>query len=137
MTTEINLQPFEDALTRLDRAISERSAHPENPFIRDAMILRFALTFETAASALRRYLEDVAALRDANRMSPRRCLREAADLGLIAECSDWMRHVDNRNLTVHAYSEPMADGIAANAPAFAADARSLLNAMQQGIVDGG
>ena len=137
MPTEINLQTFEDALARLDEAISARSANPTNPFIRDAMILRFALTFETAVSALRRYLENVAALVDGNRMSPRRCLREAADLGLIAECADWMLHTDNRNLFHRGCAEPMADAIAANAPAFAADARALLNAMEQGIADGG
>ncbi len=137
MPTEVNLQTFEDALARLDEALSERAADPESTFLRDSVILRFTFTFESAVSTLRRYLEEVAALRNANRMSPRRCLREAADLGLIAECADWMLHVDNRNRTVHAYSEPMADAIAANASAFAADARALLNAMEQGIADGG
>ena len=137
MLAEVNLQTFENALARLDEALSERSLHPDSSFLRDSVILRFTFTFESAVSTLRRYLEEVAALRNANRMSPRRCLREAADLGLIAECADWMLHVDNRNRTVHAYSEPMADAIAANAAAFAADARALLNAMEQGIADGG
>ncbi len=137
MPAEVNLQTFRDALDRLDEALSERPLHPDSSFLRDSVILRFTFTFESAESTLRRYLEEVAALRNANRMSPRRCLREAADLGLIAECSDWMLHVDNRNRTVHAYSEPMADAIAANAAGFAADARALLDAMEKGIADGG
>lgn len=137
MPAEVNLQPFRDALARLDESLSERAAHPENTFLRDSVILRFTFTFESAVSTLRRYLEEVAALRNANRMSPRRCLREAADLGLIAECADWMRHVDNRNRAVHAYNEPMADAIAANATPFAVDARALLDAMEKGIADGG
>ena len=137
MSEEIDIQPFRDALARLDEALSERASDPGNTYLRDAVILRFTFTFEVAVSTLRRYLEEIAAIRRTNRMSPRRCLREAADLGLIAECADWMLHVDNRNRTVHAYSEPMADAIAANATAFAADARALLNAMERGIADGG
>jgi nucleotidyltransferase substrate binding protein (TIGR01987 family) len=101
------------------------------------VILRFTITFEATVPMLGCYLHFVAGIRDPNRMSPRRRLREAADLGLIAECADWMRHVENRNRTVHAYSEPMADAIATHAVTFAADARALLNAMARGIADGG
>ena len=137
MPAEIDIQPFRDALARLDEALSKRAADPGNTYLRDAVILRFTFTFEIAVSTLRRYLEEIAAIRRTNRLSPRRCLREAADLGLVAECADWMEHVDNRNRAVHAYSEPMAEDIAANASAFAADARALLDAMEQGIADGG
>ncbi len=115
----------------------KRAGDPTNTYLRNAVILRFTITFEAAVSVLGRYLQFVAAIRTTHRMSPRRRLREAADLGLIAECADWMQHVDNRNRTVHAYSEPMADAIAAHAAAFAADARALLIAMEQGIADGG
>ena len=137
MTSDVDLQNFRDALCRLEEALGDRAAEPGNTYLRDAVILRFTLTFEAAAAALGRYLQFVAAVRDPNRMSPRRRLREAADLGLIAECADWLRHVENRNRVVHAYGEPMADAIAANASAFAADARALLNAMERGIADGG
>ena len=137
MTSDVDLQTFRDALCRLEEALRDRAAEPGNTYLRDAVILRFTLTFEAAASVLGRYLQFVAAVRDPNRMSPRRRLREAADLGLIAECADWLRHAENRNRVVHAYGEPMADAIAANAPAFAADARALLAAMERGIADGG
>ena len=137
MPADIDLQTFRERLARLDEALSERAAHTNNSFLRDSVILRFTFTFEVSISTLRRYLEELAAVRNSSRMSPRRCIREAADLGLISECADWMLHTDNRNRTVHAYSEPMADAIAANASAFAADARALLSAMEQGIADGG
>ena len=116
-TTNLDLHNLRSALARLDEALLERANNPASPFLRDSVILRYAITFEAALAALARYLESVAGLRDTNRMSPRRCIREAAALGLIAECSNWMRHVDNRNRTVHAYSEPMADLIAAEARA--------------------
>ena len=140
MTTpaiNLDLHIFRSALARLDEALQERSGNPASPFLRDSVILRYTITFEAAVSALGRYLESAAGLSDTNRMSPRRRIREAAALGLIAECSNWMQYVDNRNRTLHAYSytEPMADRIAAIAAAFAADAHSLLDAMPRGIAD--
>lgn len=137
MPTEVNLQPFGDTLARLDGAISERSALPENPFIRDSVILRFALTFETAVSALRRCLDVVYCLSDALTLSPRQAIRHSARLGLIDNCEAWLRHVENRNWVANAYLESMAIVVANGAAAFAADARALLNAMQPGIADGG
>ncbi len=137
MEDDVDMQSFRDALSRLEDALMKRAGDPTNTYLRDAVILRFTITFEVAVSTLGRYLHFVAGIRTTNRMSPRRRLREAADLGLIAECADWMQHVDNRNRTVHAYSEPMANAIAAQATPFAADARALLNAMEQGIADGG
>ncbi len=134
---DVNLQPLRDALARLDEAIRERAAHPDSSFLRDSVILRFTFTFEAAVSVLGRYLELAAGIREAHRMSPRRRIREAADLGLIAECDDWMQYVENRNRAVHAYSEPMADAIVARAAAFAIHARALLVAMEWGIADGG
>ena len=137
MGTELDIAVFRNALTRLDEALLERQAQPDSSFIRDSVILRFTFAFEVAVSVLGRYLREVAGLRDSNRMSPRRRLREAADLGLISECVDWMAHVDNRNRTVHAHSEPLANAIASQAAGFAADARALLDAMERGINDGG
>ena len=124
-------------MARLDEALSERASDPGNAYLRDAVILRFTFTFEVAVSTLRRYLEEIAAIRRTNRMSPRRCLREAADLGLIAECADWMLHAEHRNRFHGEYDERIVDAMAANATAFAADARALLNAMERGISDGG
>ena len=134
---ELDITTFRDALARLDEALVERQAQPDSSFIRDSVILRFTVAFEARVSVLGRYLQHVAAVRDTNRMSPRRRLREAADLGLISECADWIEHLNNRNRTVHAYSEPMAEAIARQAPEFAADARALLDAIERGLADGG
>ena len=134
---DVNRQTLRDALFRLDEAVRERQANPGNSLLRDAVILRFTFTFEAAVSVLGRYLESADGVSEAHRMSPRRRLREAATLGLIADGDAWMQHVDNRNRVVHAYSEPMADAIAAQAAAFAGHARALLSAMEQGLADGG
>ena len=137
VATKIDISTFRDALARLDEALVERQAQPESSFIRDSVILRFTVAFEAAVSVLGRYLEKVARVSDTNRMSPRRRLREAADLGLISECADWMEHVTNHNRTVHAYSEPTADAISHQAVRFSTDARALFNAIAAGIADGG
>lgn len=137
METELDIAVFRNALARLDEALLERQAQPDSSFIRDSVILRFTVAFEAAVSVLGRYLQHVSGVRDTNRMSPRRRLREAADLGLISECANWMEHANNRNRTVHAYSEPMAEAIARQISGFAADARALLTALERGIADGG
>lgn len=70
-------------------------------------------------------------------LSPRRAIRHAARLGLIGNCEQWIRHVENRNRVAHAYLESMAIMVANGAAPFAPDARALLNAMERGIDDGG
>jgi len=134
MPTDINLQPAQDRLAHLDEAVAEHAVDPTNTFLRDSVVLRFTFAFDGVASTLRRYLLDVAPKYGTGRMSSHRCLREAVDHGLVAEDSAWMLHADHRN---HFDRESNADAIAANAAAFAADARALLNAMAQGIADGG
>lgn len=133
MQTNFDIETLRSALARPDEALAEREAQPGSGFIRASVALRFTIAFETTVSVFGCYLETVYLLPDARVMSPRRHLQEAADLGLIAECADWLRHAENRNRPVHAHREPLADAIAANADAFAADARALLVAMERAI----
>ena len=137
MQTDFDIETFRSALARLDEALIEHEAQPDSSYIRDSVILRFTVAFATAVSAMRRYLETVHLLPDARVMSPRRLIRHAARLQLIADCEAWLKHVENRNRVSHSYLEPMAMAIADHATAFAHDARSLLSAMEQGISDGG
>ena len=137
MQTDFDLATCRSALARLDEALVEREAQPDSSYIRDSVILRFTVAFETAVTALRRYLDSVYLLHDARVMSPRRLIRHAARLELIADCEAWLRHVENRNRVSHAYLESMAIMVADGAGQFAADARSLLSAMERGIADGG
>ncbi|MCE2501100.1 MAG: nucleotidyltransferase substrate binding protein [Dehalococcoidia bacterium] len=134
---DVDLQTFQDALCRLEEAVLERGGDPANAYLRDAVLLRFYIALEASAAALGRYLDAVYFRPNARVLSPRQLFRHAARPGLISDCEAWLRPVENRNRIVHAYSEPMADAIAANAAAFAADARALLNALEQGIADGG
>ncbi|MYC35260.1 MAG: hypothetical protein F4X64_19110 [Chloroflexi bacterium] len=134
MPADIDIQLAQDRLAHLDEALAEHAVDPTNTFLRDSVVLRFTFAFDGVASTLRRYLLNVAPTHGSERTSPHRCLREAVDRGLVAEGSAWMLHADHRN---HFDRESNADAIAANAATFAADARALLNAMAQGIADGG
>lgn len=135
--SDFDIETCRSALARLDEALVEREAQPDSSYIRDSVILRFAVAFETAASASRRYLDTVYCLNDAGVMSPRRLIRHAARLELITDCEAWLRHVENRNRVSHAYLESMAITVADGATAFAQDARELLSAMERVIADGG
>ena len=137
MVAEVDFQSFHETLGRLEQALLKRADHPANAYVRDALILRFDITMGVAVAALGRYLDAVYFLPNARVLSPRQLVRHAARLGIIHDCEAWLGHVENRNRIVCAYSEPLAEAIAANAATFAADARALLNAMEQGIADGG
>jgi len=131
------LESLRDAIGQLDRAVGVYAEDPNVEFIRDALIARFTFTFAQSITTLGRYLESVYCLPDARVMSPRRLLRRAARLAVIADCEAWLRHVENRNRVAHAYLESMAIMVADGAAAFAADARALLVAMERELADGG
>lgn len=131
------LDTLRDAIGKLDRGVEAYSTQPDAEFVRDALITRFTFTFSQAITTLGRYLNTVYCMPDARVLSPRQAIRHAARLGLISNCEAWLRHVENRNRVAHAYLESMAIMVADGASAFAADARALLNAMEQGIADGG
>ena len=134
---DINLESLQNAVRQLERTVEAYSNNPDTEFVRDALITRFTFTFAQAITTLGRYLYTVHCMSDGHIISPRQRIRHAARIGLINNCESWLRHAENRNRVEHAYSEPMADAITATAPAFAADARALLIAMEQGIADGG
>ncbi len=131
------LESLRNAIGQLDRAVEAYAVEPGAEFVRDAVIARFTFTFSQSVTTLGRYLENVYFLPDARLMSPRQMIRHAARLAVIDNCEAWLRHVENRNRVSHAYLESMAIMVADGAAQFAADARSLLSAMERGIADGG
>ncbi len=131
------LESLRDAIAQLSRGVEAYTDDPDAEFVRDALITRFTFTFSQAITTLGRYLDSVYFLPNARVMSPRQLVRHAARLGVIADCQAWLRHVENRNRVAHAYLESMAIMVAKGSAAFAADARALLDAMEQGIADGG
>ncbi|MCP9440454.1 MAG: nucleotidyltransferase substrate binding protein [Nitrospira sp.] len=104
------LRVLDAALQRFEGAL----AQPVNEFVRDSAIQRFEFTFELFWKSLKAYAEESGL----EAYSPRDSLRTAFQLGLIQECSDWFRMLEDRNLTSHTYNEATAETIYSHLPAY-------------------
>ncbi len=93
--------------------LAEAVAQPESDLIRDATIQRFEFTFEVLWKTLKLYLE-----RQGHECGgPRPTLKKAFAENLIRtpeEADIWLRMLEDRNLTSHAYDEGLATRIYGN-----------------------
>jgi nucleotidyltransferase substrate binding protein (TIGR01987 family) len=109
--------------------LAEAVAEPPSELIRDATIQRFEFTFEVVWKALKLYLE-----RQGHECGgPRATLKMAFAEGLIptAQIADcWLQMLEDRNLTVHAYDQALANRIHGH---IVSDYAALLTAMAQAI----
>ena len=97
---------LQNAVKRLREAV----AQPESDLIRDAVIQRFEFTFELVWKSLKLYLER----QGLDCGGPRSTLKKAFTEGLINspdEADVWLRVLEDRNLTSHAYDEALATRI--------------------------
>jgi nucleotidyltransferase substrate binding protein (TIGR01987 family) len=87
--------------------LREAVTQPESDLIRDATIQRFEFTFEVVWKTLKLYLE-----RQGHECGgPRPTLKKAFAEGLIHtpdEADVWLRMLEDRNLTSHAYDQTLA-----------------------------
>ena len=85
------------------------AADPE-AIVRDAAIQRFEYTFEACWKAAQAYLVDVEGVQAS---SPKQVLRECGRSGVLGTemVREGLEMVDDRNLTVHTYSEALANAI--------------------------
>jgi nucleotidyltransferase substrate binding protein (TIGR01987 family) len=100
---------LENALKRLQEAV----AQPETSIVRDAVIQRFEFTFELVWKSLQLYLDH----QGLDCGGPRPTLKKAFSGGLIRspeEADVWLRLLEDRNLTTHAYDEALATRIYQN-----------------------
>jgi nucleotidyltransferase substrate binding protein (TIGR01987 family) len=84
---------------------------PDSPLVRDAAIQRFEYTFEATWKAAQIYLREVEGLEVG---SPKGVVRLSLQVGVLdeSEARLALAMVDDRNLTVHAYNEAIAEAIA-------------------------
>jgi nucleotidyltransferase substrate binding protein (TIGR01987 family) len=104
MSTKLALlEDFRRAVARLEEALSlERT-----DIIRDSAIKRFELCFDLAWKCLQAY----ARREGLECHSPRSCLKTAFQLNLIDYDDNWLKMLDDRNLSVHTYKEKYAEEI--------------------------
>jgi nucleotidyltransferase substrate binding protein (TIGR01987 family) len=87
--------------------LAEAATLPETDIVRDAAIQRFEFTFELVWKTLQLYLEH----EGLESSGPRAVLKRAFVMRLIPdqdEADVWLRMLDDRNLTSHAYDETLA-----------------------------
>lgn len=92
---------FTNSILRLEEILRE----PKTFANRDSAIKRFELTVELAWKSMQVFLRNQRIIC----RSPKECLREAFNLGLINNEDDWLKIIDDRNESVHTYSEEFAD----------------------------
>lgn len=103
---ELALAHFEKAVQALALAL----AQPEDEFIRDSIIKRFELSFETGRKAMRRWLMEQGEITAAD---TKRAVMEAAfRTGLITDADLWAALTAARNDTTHEYNQARAVAIA-------------------------
>lgn len=104
---ELQREQFEKALDALRLAL----AQPEDEFIRDSVIKRFELSFETARKAMRQWLIEQQELTPS--ATKKEVMEAAFRVGLIGDADLWAEIVAARNDTAHEYNAEAAQRIVA------------------------
>lgn len=94
------IESFAQALQRLQEALDAE----KTSLNRDASIQRFEFCVELAWKSMQKFLESEKIICN----SPKACLQEAFQIGLIQDDITWIHMLDDRNLTVHTYKEQLA-----------------------------
>jgi len=106
----LRFENFEKAFSRLQSALKVTEEHPNDELFQAGLIQTYEFTFELAWKTLKDYLEaegfDVP--------SPRKTIRQAFQAGYLKDGEDWLKALDDRNRTAHAYGESLAKQVIAD-----------------------
>ena len=90
-------EDFRNAIKSLEEAVVEAKSDLEI----DGAIQRFEFTFELMWKSLKIYLESEGIIC----RSPKNCLKEAFQAGIIEKEQEWLSMLSDRNLSVHIYDQ--------------------------------
>jgi nucleotidyltransferase substrate binding protein (TIGR01987 family) len=98
-------QNFEKSLRYLEQAMAIN-----NPDIiqRAGLIQFFEMSFELAWNTLKDYLEEQGFI---DVKSPRAAIKKAFETGLVTDGHNWLKALEDRNLTSHTYDEATANQV--------------------------
>lgn len=119
------LSPLLSALHSLATAIEQ----PKNEFIRDAVIQRFAYSYELCWKFIKRDVTEDLGSESVVSLSRKDLFRLAADRGLLKDPLPWFGYHRARNETSHTYNEKAAEATYLVALPFLKDAQALLNVL--------
>ncbi len=118
---------FSNAVDRLDEAVARDWVKSGDTLVRDGLIQRFEVAFDTAWKFLKHYLGEVHTIEVP---SPLVAIQEAHRLGLLADVKAWIAMKNRRNQTSHIYSEKLAVEVAMDIGSFADAMRTLRDARE-------
>ncbi|MFA5961235.1 MAG: HI0074 family nucleotidyltransferase substrate-binding subunit [Parcubacteria group bacterium] len=117
---------LEQALTAWKKALDA----PFNDLNRDATIQRYEFSFELFWKVVKIYLKELESIECA---SPKACFREVRNILELSEeeIETCLSMTDDRNLSVHTYSEKMANDLYAKFPKYLEVARKVLREIKK------
>lgn len=133
MLAQLDLSSFEKAMLRLEEALRAYAAEPDNSLYRDAIIQRFAFTYELAHKTVKRYLDMTAASPGAvDEMAFADLIRTGSEQGLLQNGWDiWREYRKARSITSHTYDEGKAKEVVAVIPRFLQDSQFLFEQLRR------
>lgn len=125
------LRDLERATAALDEACQRHASAPSDALVRDGLIQRFEFSFELAWKAIQASAADEGvAVR-----SPKTALAHALQSGWATDEPTWFRMLEARNLSSHTYSEPIAEELAREIPAFLPALRTVIANLRSHVGD--
>lgn len=101
MNAQLNINPLENVLTRLNESLQFDLSQP---LVVDACIQRFEFCIELTWKTLKKCL----AIEGIEANTPRECIQQAYSIHWINDESAWLSMLKDRNLTSHTYKEDLA-----------------------------
>lgn len=117
-------QDFINALTRLKEVL----AMEKTSVTRDSAIQRFEFTIDLAWKMMKVCLEEK---KGVICTSPKGCIQDAFQNGMIAYDEYWLELIDLRNETSHTYKEALAEEVFGQLPKAAEYCEMLLEKMME------
>lgn len=130
---QLDITPFEMAITRLQEGLERYLTDVSDTQIRDGLIQRFEFTYELAHKTLKRYLEGTSANpEEIDAMAFQDLVRTANERNLLrGDWSAWRRYREMRARTRHTYDEQLALEVVAGIPQFLAEALHLRDELRR------
>jgi len=117
------LEDFEKIIKKLKEVLElERTE-----IRRDSAIKRFELCFDLAWKSIKVFTKR----EGVECYSPRACIKEAFQLGLIEHDERWLKMLDDRNSLVHLYKEEKADEVYRKLPEYLGVFKDLLERLKK------
>ncbi|RLC35520.1 nucleotidyltransferase [Candidatus Shapirobacteria bacterium] len=122
------VEKIRDSLFRAVNRLTDALKQEKSEFIRDSVVQRFEFSFELCWKLMKLVL---AYLGSENCNSPRECITVSAGVGLIDNPEKWLDYLELRNLSVHMYSQKMAEDVYELASDFVEDVKKLEKVVEE------